>query len=53
MKEYTKPTAKVIEPQTVDILTSSGGIDLPEIPIGNSGIDLPEIPLTKDTISSY
>lgn len=35
MKEkYTTPEMEVVEFETEDIITASGGDDLPEIPIG-------------------
>jgi hypothetical protein len=53
MKKYVKPTAELVEFNSVDILTSSSGFDLPEIPISDGGIELPGIPLDKNKLSTY
>lgn len=46
MKQYSAPKAEVVKTESVDIITTSGSIDLPEIPIyRRNGIDLPEIPV--------
>lgn len=34
MKEYISPTLEVTELRESDVIITSGGIDLPEIPIG-------------------
>ena len=53
MEKYTTPKLQIVDLKSVDILTSSSGIILPEVPISGGGIELPEVPISGGKLPSF
>ena len=51
MQNYVTPKIELVSFGNVDIITSSGGIELPEVPITGGGIELPEVPLFQSILN--
>jgi len=53
MKNYVTPKVELVSLDSVDIITSSSGIELPEVPITGGGIELPEVPIFPSDLPSF